>query len=280
MNYIETFQLINQTSKSIRLMNVYKGVPIAYEADVLEVKDEEILIQTDPKQIVCLYRERQTYIQSEQLPEILRARVTNIDLHSLQATLSEFSPSPGYLGDRNHVRVQPKDPIRGQITTKELIEPVEAELADISVDGLAVYIPHLNYQPRLYRIGGGISVLLRLPGTYEVIGRKTGVTPHPPNDPIARFNRESLRLYHLPSLTRPASNPLNDMMRRQMPYPEMDIQGIIVNSRPEAAFGRYRVGARILSDDQSRNIIGHFIMQRQSEIIRELQEISMLISSN
>lgn len=278
MNYIEIFQLIAQTGKGVRLMNVYKGVPIAYEASLVDVKGEEIIIQTDPKQIVCLYRERLTYIQSKQLPENLRSRVTSLDLHTLQATLGEFTPNPGFIGDRNHVRVQPKDPIRGQITTKELIEPVQAELADISADGLAVYIPHYNYQPRLYRIGGGISILLRLPGSHEVIERKSGVEPHPPNDPIARFDRESLRLY-LPSLTRPTSSPLTDMMRRQMPYPEMDIQGIIVNSRPEAAFGRYRVGARILADDQSRSIISQFIAQRQSEIIRELHDISTLIAA-
>lgn len=276
--YLPAFRRLLDEQKSLRLLNVYKGVPIAYEASLIQVRDASIQVKTSPYQMVCLYHERKTYIQSPSLPYILKAGVIDMELPMLQAELGEFQGAPAGVGERRHVRVRPETVVMGAVHTPGMGAPFRAELADISRDGLAIYVPRSNFYPTVYRKGVRLTVTLRLPGEYEMVEAQREEEASESRDPLYRFSREALRLSHAPGLGRPAGKTTGALVRQRIPFPEMDIHGEIVNLSEEADFGRYRLGIRILPGDPSRSVIQCFISQRQAEIVREIQTIYTMIA--
>lgn len=269
------FHAIAAAKQHIRLMNVFKGVPIAYEADVVEVSPDSILVRTDRFQIVCLYSERETYLESPNLPNILSARVRSLRVPLSIAELVGFEPVSHSLSDRRNVRVQPAEPLNGEVLPEGANEPFEAELADISQDGMAIFIPRGRYYPPSYHRGAPLTITLQIPGEYESVQPKSSLEEPASSDPMARFDRDLLRLAPLPS---PSSTGSETDRRRKIPFGEMEIHGAIANTREEQSGGRYRIGLRILPNDPSRRLIFQFIAQRQAEIIREVRELYQLIS--
>jgi hypothetical protein len=65
---LNTFQRISNDDNKIKLINVYKGIPISYPAKEIKVDSNRVHVTTDPYQVVGLYRERETYIQSNEFP--------------------------------------------------------------------------------------------------------------------------------------------------------------------------------------------------------------------
>lgn len=276
---LEIFRQIAGENKEIRLFNVYKGVPISYAASVMEVGPSSIRVKTGKHQIVCLYNEKETYIQSNEFTDIIKVRVVEMDLARLEAVLSEFRYIKSGVGARTQVRVQPKDPIEGGVKTRDMYAAVRGELADISQGGLAIYISKKRFIPKIFSNGVRVNVTLRFPGEYEVKQYKTEDTSTPEDDPMYRFSRQGLRLFHLPELAKPASSskqviPSSHSVR----FPELKIQCTIAYAIEERPYRRHRIGIQILPNDLSRSVIAQFISQRQSEIIREINAVFDLIS--
>jgi len=276
--YLPVFHRLLHEQKSLRLLNVYKGVPIAYEASLIQVRDASIQVKTNPYQMVCLYHERETFLQSPHLPYILKARVVSLQPPLMQAELGEFQGAPAGVGDRHHVRVKPQTTVLGAVRTPGMGALFQAELADISCDGLAIYVPRAHFYPTVYRKGVRLTITLRLPGEYEMVEAQKEEESGESSDPLYRFSREALRLSHAPGLGKPAVKTTGALLRQRIPFPEMDIHGEIANLSEEAGFRRYRLGIRILPGDPSRSVIQCFVSQRQAEIVREIQTIYALIT--
>jgi hypothetical protein len=269
---LQTFRQMLDTQAGLRLLNVYKGVPIAHEASLIDVGPASILVKSSSYQIVCLYHERSTYLQSSNLPSILSARVYQLYSAELQAELTDFEEVPSGVGDRKQVRVKPEEMLKGGIFTSGMGEPLQAELADISREGLAIYIPRMSFYATEYRKGVKIKVKLRFPGEYEV-QRRDYMDDSQGRDPLDRFSRDTLRS----SSAGGSKRTTGTLSTHRVPYPPIEIQGQIANLREEPTNSRVRVGVQILPGDSSLPIIQAFISQRQAEIIREMQQVYNMI---
>jgi hypothetical protein len=272
---VQTILRLVEAQEKIRLLNIYKGVPIAYEAALAQAGESSLVFNTTPYQIVCMYRDKVTHLQCAALSGVVRAQVQALEPANLLAELCDFAPVPEGVGDRREVRVQPEEPLQSELFTPGMGEAFHAELADLSLEGLAVYIPRRNFYPTVYRRGVKIKATLRLPGEYEAGSVTATGSLHLP-DPMERFSRETLRLSHAPGVLK-ATGKLES--RRRLPFPELEIHGNIANLHEEAEMNRVRLGVRIAPGDPSRTYLQAFISQRQAEIVREIQAIYSAISA-
>jgi hypothetical protein len=270
-------QLMN-ANKDVRLINAYQGVPIAYPASIIAIDDASIALKTEKYQIVCLYRERETFIQSSYFPLIVHARVEKLDIPNLMVVLTELRYIRNNVGDRRNVRVWPKEPIQSGFQTSDVAEPLIGDLADLAQDGLAIFLRKEEFSPRLCSAGTEVKVMLRFPGDYEVEQMQPGNDQAGDYGGADRFSRENLRLFHLPALTNPASRREGKIKRQRFKYPELTIQGVVANIYEEKKRDYYRLGIRILPNDVSGLVIKQFVSRRQAEILRELKEVSDLIA--
>jgi hypothetical protein len=241
----------------------------------MAVGRKEVKVKTEAFQAVCLYLDKETYIQSDMFPAIVRANVSSLEFVNLESTLSAFKYVVGGIGERTQVRVEPKDPLEGTIQSKERHTIVRAELADLSLDGLAVYLEPELFSPRLYYKGAELFIHLKLPGVKK--------TPVPTNIENDFPNRPDVQPRYSDVRTSPVS-------RRQTEYPpiytstrtqnrgEFVIDGTIVNVREETLYRRIRLGIRLNSEGPSRALISEFLLHRQTEILREIRGLYNALS--
>lgn len=271
---LSLFLQINREKKEIKLINVYKGFPISYPGKVIAVGKKAIKVKTEAFQTVCLYLDKETYVQSEIFPAVVKANVAELDFNKLDATLSSFKYMVGGVGNRTQVRVEPKEPMEGLIQSKERHTVVRGELADLSLDGLAVYLEPQLFTPRLYYKGAEIIIHMKLPGVKK--------------PPASKVFEETIS-------SRPEAQPRFDDLRRaptRLPmteYPpiytgesprrgEFVLIGMIVNLRDESLYKRWRLGIRLNVEGLSRSLISEFILQRQTEILREIRNLYNTLS--
>ena len=275
MEIIEQLREIAARSNQIRLLNVYQGVPISYPAAITAVTENTLRVQTGRYQLACLYLERETFIQSSHLPEILKAKVLELDLPAQEASLGSFELEQEQVGDRMVVRVQPKNPIESKIKTADPQALVRGELADISGDGMGIFIDRRAFLARRYRPGDLIEILLTLP-VSPAYGGQSALDQSPHKDPISRFDRDNLRLYHVPGQGRQSAGPSSPSPRPAGPV-DLVVRGQVVNVREEAAHNRFRLGVRFRPEEPPPPAISQFIALRQAEILRELRELSDML---
>ncbi|MDR3574134.1 MAG: hypothetical protein P4L50_09740 [Anaerolineaceae bacterium] len=276
---LDLLKKLAASGNEIYLLNVYKGVPLSYAAKIIEVSDFYARVLTDTYQTVGMYIEKTTYIQSQWLPDILRADVIELDSREKTAILANFSYVTNGIGKRMQVRIQPKETLEGSIQNIQDNRIVRAELADISQEGFAFYLPKLMFSQREYFKGAQLKVTLQLPGDYKINQSKTDVAAD--NNSGDRFSRNNVR-----------NNPVNSQGSRSigvlpgnaftsyLSNPKIVIRGIVANIRAEETHARYRIGARILSTDPPWPLIPQFISQRQAEIIKEIRLMGELLAKN
>jgi len=115
---VDLFQQIRREKKEIKLINVYKGFPISYPGTVIAVGKKAIKVKTEAFQTVCLYLEKETYIQGDIFPAVVMANVVGLDFGKLEASLSAFRYVVGGIGDRKQVR----DPWKVSSTARKGIQ--------------------------------------------------------------------------------------------------------------------------------------------------------------
>jgi len=270
---LKIFQRLHLGEGNLRLLNIYQGVPIAYPATIRSISSSSIMVQTEKYQVVCLYRERETFIQNPEFQAVVKARVSDLYIPKLQATLTDFEYVEKGIGDRRQVRVWPKELVTGALQFTERSEAVTGELADISMDGLGIFVAEKDFSPRIFRHGRKIAINYRLTGTFQIpLPQK--YEPQYSSDPTLRFDRSQLRLsnIHTPDIDTKASTST-----RLVHSPELEAQGLIANIGFDALNKRYRLGIRLLADEQYRAIVSQFVSQRQSELIQEITSLYKLL---
>ena len=160
---LTVFKELAESNKDVRLLNVYKGVPISYEAKVIEVSEQSALFRTKNSQLVCLDYERKTHIQSLYLPKIVHACAQDIDMERGESVLGEFEYVSGKIGGRTQVRVIPEKTVKISIQLEETDMLCEGELADISLDGIGFYTAKVIQHPECLKKGTHIKIFLSLP---------------------------------------------------------------------------------------------------------------------
>jgi len=276
---LHNFHKFAETQEDIQLVNVYKGVPISYPAKVRDVGTHTLTLMTDPFQIVCLYRDKVTFIQHNSFPVTIQASVIQVDFNSNQASLSAFKYVGSTIGDRRQVRVEPKEIITGRLHSKDADVTVRGELADISLNGIAIYIKPSLYSPNIFKVGNKISVELELPGIEKSSGDSVSGTGPLRQQAKPRFENlrsrqvtGSLEQREYPSIYGSSSDSTFSGPK------DFTFSGTIVHNKPETLYGRHRIGIQSNPGGQSRAILSQFIIQRQSEIIREVRSLYDVLS--
>ncbi len=264
---IRVFRKITQNNQYIRLLNIYKGLPINNEATITKIESAYIEVETDRYQTVCLFLDRETFIQSHQFPFTIKARVYKVDPERKRAILYGFESVQSGIGDRSQVRVEPDEPIAAILQVKDAMATIQGELADISQNGIGLFIDRNYFSPRHFRIGSELSVALKLPESVINEKRNTSALDSGYN-PMSRFSREQMRISQV---VRPTSSPRKNTSSLKIDSYNLKFVGNIVNVRPSLSTNQYRIGLKISGDDRTRLILSNFISQRQSEIIRELK---------
>jgi hypothetical protein len=259
---VSVFRQVAEKNIDVRLLNVYKGVPVSYEAKIIEVADNSALIRTDKTQLVCLENEGKTYIQTLYLPKIVYARVLDIDVQRNESVLGDFEYVSGKVGARTQVRVIPERIIKGCLHLVGTDKACEGKLADISLDGLGFYLPGEAPLPTGFEKGAKIRIDLALPGVMEK-KRAQGEQSEERNIP-QRHHTIRLEEDYLPCKEEV------DWLSMENKRP-VSLMGEIMNIHSEAQAKRWRIGIRIDPHDPSKKEISHYITHRQAEIMREIR---------
>ena len=274
-NIIELIQQLVAAHGELNILTEYKGLSISSPAAVLKVTQSTIEVQTDRFLAVSMATDKFALLESSFLPEIVHAEVAHVDLPNQRASLAGFKYADNRTSKREIVRVKPKDEVSGEIKDRHYMRSARGELADISQEGVAIYIPKAEFKSWQFNVDSQVTIHLRLPGEFTIPLKKTGVLPSN-SEPMDRFSRSSVRFN--PVDTRAPTSPGSGMAR--ITNPQIEIHATIKNVRLEAAHFRYRVGMQIERGDACRNLIAQFIAQRQSEVIREIREMYDLLMQN
>lgn len=263
---------------TVRLLNVYKGMPIANDATVTRVEANAICVNSIKAQIVCMFLDRQTFIQSPSLPQIFRASVLKFNTAQMEVWLGNFSPTKGSIGERKQVRVVPVDMLNSVVQPKNLRGSVKAELADISQNGMAIYLPRAFFTADVFKVGAEMVVHLTLPVSTSPAPMGGISSASGGADLTARFNRGSLR--GTSELTSHGENDSDTRRDALSPYSngKLVIRAQIRNVILEAAQSRVRIGMHLFPTLEAQAVISNFITQRQSELVREVRTLYEMLN--
>lgn len=239
----------------IRLLNIFKGLPISYDTRINFIGGSEIQVQSSMYQIACLYFQRETYLLGEELPFIFHSQVVNLHLGREEATLAQLEEAGRGIGDRMQIRVEPEEPMVVVVRFEGASSEFHALLADISAEGAGIYFEDYMFPSRLCQRGNEISATFSLP---EAVAQK---------------------------IKKPSTRPLRErritgsLIQSELPKGQdgriaITTNGKIVSVHRDFPFSRYRVGMRLHFRDLSRAAILQYIAQRQTEIIRDLGILS------
>ena len=255
---IDPYLLVEQIAKNrseIKLLNVYKGLPISYDVSIHSIGDSEIQVHSSRHQLACLYYQRETYLQGAELPFTLRSQVMSLHLGKEDAILANLEIAPNSIGNRTQIRVEPDEPLLAAIKFEGSSSEFFVPLADISAEGAGAHFEHYMFPARFCQPGIDISMSIWLPDTNARKSKKLSTRPL-----IESRN------------TKPFSRP--DLPRGQDGKVVLTTKGKVVSVRPEFHTNRYRIGLKLFFKDLSRSVILHYISQRQSEIIRDLSVLT------
>jgi hypothetical protein len=251
---IDPYLLLERIARNrseIKLLNVYKGLPVSYDVKIHSIGDSEIQVHSNRNQLACLYYQRETYLQGEELPFTLRSQVMSLHLGKDDAILANVEVAPNSIGNRAQIRVEPEEPLLAAIRFDGSPSEFFVSIADISAEGAGVYFENYMFPTRLCQSGKEISMSIWLPDSSLSKKKKL------PTKPL--IESRSFR-----SVSR------SDLPSGQEGKVVLSTKGKIVSIHPEFHAGRYRIGLQLFFRDLSRTVILHYISQRQSEIIRDL----------
>jgi len=252
------YLLLGQVARNqsgVKLLNVFKGLPISYDVHINSIGDSEIQVHSNKYQLACLYYQRETYLQGEELPFVLYSQVVSLHLGREDATLTNLEIAPNNIGNRTQVRVEPNEPLVASLRFTGSASDFFVPLADISGEGASAYFENYMFPFRLCQPGNEISMTINLPDAISQKVKKLSTKPLMEGQSVKSF--------------------LNtDSLRSQDNKVVITTKGKIVSVHPEFQLKRYRVGMRLFFKDLSRTVILQYISQRQSEIIRDLSILS------
>jgi len=257
---------------TVRLLNVYKGLPIANDATITRVEASAICVSSIKAQVVCMFLDRETFIQSPTLPHIIRASVLKFDSSQMEVWLGNFQRTNGTIGERKQVRVAPVDQLNSFVQPKSLRGMIKADLADISQNGMAIYLPRAYFVADVFKLEAELVVHLSLPvsSTPPVY---SGFNAPRTSDPMARFSRDNLRGTHeMTSYSGSDSDSRKDASAAPSDG-KLTLRAQIRNIHHENAQSRVRIGLHLFPNLEAQAIISSFITQRQSELVREVKTL-------
>jgi hypothetical protein len=255
MDLIQTLRQIAKNRSEIKLLNIYKGLPISYDTSIDSIIDSEIEVHSNRHQIACLYYQGESYLQGEELPFIIRSQVLSVNLAKESAIFSNFQAVKNNIGSRTEIRVEPDAPLIVGIQFHGSAYETLAPVADISAGGASVYFETFMFPSRLAQPGNDLTMTISLPDSVSNKIKKNSQKPN--------IDTKKLSLSSRPNLTEDRDGKI-----------VITARGRIIAVQPEFHFNRYRVSVKLYFKDLSRTVISQYISQRQTEIIQDLRILS------
>lgn len=255
---VNLYLLLGQIARNrsgIKLLNVFKGLPISYDVRINSVGAAEIQVHSNRYQLACLYYQRETYLQGEELPFILYSQVLSLHLGNEDATLTNLEIAPNSIGNRLQIRVEPSEPLVASLRFTGSSSEFFVPLTDISGEGAGAYFEDYMFPVKLCRPGNEFLMTISLPDTVSQKIKKLSTRPLMEGQSIKSFFN-------------------TDSLRSQDNKVAITTRGKIISVHSEFHSKRYRVGMKLFFKDLSRTVILQYISQRQSEIIRDLSVLS------
>lgn len=134
---MQRFGKILKQQTPLTLLNTYRGFPISHEATVKAISDGYVALLVHEYQAVSMALEGKTHIQSDLLPEVVRANVVSVDVVTKQVVVTEFVEVERSVGQRAYTRVHPNEPIDAELYDGQ--RRIGGKLADISTKGVGIF---------------------------------------------------------------------------------------------------------------------------------------------
>jgi len=163
MDLLTILRQIARDQSSIRLMNIYKGLPISYDTNITSVGASEIQVPCSKNHIACLYYQGESYLMGDEIPVVIRSKVARLNLAKDYAVFSNFESAQDNIGKRMQIRVEPEEPIMVGIEFKGSAFEFLAPLADISANGASVFFESTMFPGRLSKPGNELTLSIPLP---------------------------------------------------------------------------------------------------------------------
>lgn len=245
MDLLNILRQITKEQSSVRLMNIYKGLPISYDTVITSVGAAEVQVPCSKNHIACLYHQGESYLMGESIPVVIRAKVMRLSLAKDYAVLSDFESAQDNIGKRMQIRVEPGEPIMVGIEFKGSSFEFIAPLADLSANGASVFFESTMFPGRLSKPGSELTMSIPLPDSMAPKVKKL----------VAQKTTGELRKILPPS---------------QGNQVVVNAHGRVIAVTPDIESNRYRVSTQLSFKDLSRMVILQYISTRQSEIIQDL----------
>lgn len=255
---LDLMDLLGQIPKNqpeIRLLNIYKGLPINYDASISSVGIDDIRVLASKYQLACLYHQGETYIQANKLTYTIKSQVMSLNLGREEAVLSNFELAPNTIGNRMNIRVEPGNDLNGVLQFKGYPNKVVTPIADISIYGTSVFVDDFLFPVRLFQPGNDISMAISFPAVALQKPKKV-------------FTSQLSETRNTRSRTR------NTSIIEMDGNVDINAWGKILSVRPDPQNRRYRVSIKFYIKDPERMLVSQYISLRQSEIIHELQVLT------
>lgn len=163
---LQALHSIAQQGKNVGLITVYKTLPLLFDALIQGFDGGSVHFQVHRYQWAASRMLWEAFIQSDLLPELIKANSVVVNPSEPVVTLADFEYAKISIVRRSLVRVQPDVYIPVILLLNESAQP--AELADISTGGISVYVkPEIVdtlVEAKSGPPSGRVEVLIKLPG--------------------------------------------------------------------------------------------------------------------
>jgi hypothetical protein len=248
MDLLTILRQIAKDQSSIKLMNIYKGLPISYDTNITSVGASEIQVPCSKNHIACLYYQGESYLMGDDIPVVIRSKVMRLNLAKDYAVFSDFESVQDNIGKRMQIRVELDEPVMAGIEFKGSSFEFLAPLADLSANGASVFFESTMFPGRLSKPGNELTMSIPLPDSMTHKVKK-----------IAQ------------KATSEARKTLPPTQGNRV---VVTARGKVIAVKPDIDSNRYRVSVQLFFQDLSRMVILQYISQRQSEIIQDLHTLS------
>lgn len=143
-NIIDVFKKMQHDGQSVHFLNLYQGVPISYDATIIDIEAESVTFSIDKLQEIAMKLDGNAYIvKNEYLSKHMKADILYNDFFNNTVTLNNFI----YLLNmpaiqREYVRVHPNIVANVYLHSQHDIQ-TSGRLFDLSMKGLGV-VSHEN----------------------------------------------------------------------------------------------------------------------------------------
>lgn len=137
----EIFEIYKNKEK-ITVYNAYKGIPISYQTNIIDIQNDSIIINSSVNFILASKFNNEIYFNQENKNYYFTGEVKDFDLNNKTVTVTNIKKIQRDLPKRKHIRVQPNEEIEVIIIGET--NNIKAKLFDISLQGMAIILDN-NY---------------------------------------------------------------------------------------------------------------------------------------